>query len=138
MSLEKIIEKIISDAGAEAERIILESRNKAENIRRAAEREATECVASYLKEAEREAALQASRIITQARLEKKMNILCQKRELLDEVMRKAFKADSLRQKELKRKVITKDGEREEAFAREELIEELLTRLENDILEALKI
>jgi vacuolar-type H+-ATPase subunit H len=138
MSLEKIIEKIISDAEAEAEKIILESRNRAENIRKSAEKEAAERAEAYLKEAEREAALQAGRIVTQARLEKKMKILRQKRELLDEVMRKAFEADFMRQKELKRKVVTKNGEREEAFAREKLMEEIRSRLESDILEALKI
>jgi vacuolar-type H+-ATPase subunit H len=138
MSLEKIIEKIISDAEAEAEEIIRESRDKAENIRKAAEKEGAERAAAYLQEAEREAGLEASRILTQARLEKKLKILRQKRELLDDILRAAFEADPLRQKEFKRKVIAKDGEREESFDREKLIEELRSRLENDILEALKI
>jgi len=53
-------------------------------------------------------------------------------------MKKALETDSLRQKELKRRIIGKDGEREEAFEKEKLIEELRSRLENDILEALKI
>jgi vacuolar-type H+-ATPase subunit E/Vma4 len=138
MSLEKIVAKIISDAEAEAEKVIQESRDKAANIRMAAEKEGAERAAAYLQEAEREAALEASRTVSQARLERKLKILRQKRELLDDILRSAFEADSLRQKELKRKIIVKDGEREELVAREQLIEELRSRLENDILEALKI
>jgi len=40
MSLEKILEKIIDDASAEADKIILESQRKAEEIKKEAEKEA--------------------------------------------------------------------------------------------------
>jgi Na+-translocating ferredoxin:NAD+ oxidoreductase RnfG subunit len=82
--------------------------------------------------------LEASRIVTQARLEKKLNILRQKKDLLEEVLKKALDDDSLRDKTLTKKVILKGGEQEEALDRERLIEELRPKLENDILRALKI
>lgn len=138
MSLEKIIDKIIADARAEAERIILESRHKAEAIKKAAEEQASSQTSAYRKEVEREAMLQASRIVTQARLEKKLTLLRQKRELLEEVLKKTLEDDSLRKKTPVRKVILKGGVKEEAMDREKLIEELRSRLENDILKALKI
>ena len=138
MSLEKIVERIISDARAEAEEFVLESRKKAEEIKQAARKEAEEKAAARLSEAEREARLQVSRILTQARLEKKLLVLRQRRELLDQVLTKALDSDSLRAVELKRRVVVKDGEREEVFGRGKLIVELRARLENEILDLLKI
>jgi len=138
MSLEKIVEKIIADARAEGEKIMLESRRKAEEIREAARKEAEEKAAARLNEADREARLQASRIVTQARLEKKLRVLAQRRELLDEVLTRVFDSDSLRRLELRRQVVVKDGVREEVFDRGKLIVELRTRLEKEILDALKI
>ncbi len=138
MSLEKIVEKITADARAEAEKITLESRKRAEEIKQAARREADEKAAARLSEAEREARLQAGRIVTQARLEKKLLVLRQRRELLDQVLTRAFDSDSLRPLELKRTVVVKDGEREEVFDRGKLIAELRARLESEILDLLKI
>jgi V/A-type H+-transporting ATPase subunit E len=138
MSLEKIIEKIIADAQAEADRIILESRQKAEAIKKDAEEQAFGKAEAYRKEVEREAQLQASRVITQARLEKKLALLRQKRELLEEVLKKSLEDDSLPKERLAKKVILKEGEQEEAMDRERLVEELRSKLEADILEALKV
>jgi len=138
MSLEKIVDKIISDAREEAEGIVLESRKKAEEIKQAARREADEKAAARLAEADREARLQAGRILTQARLEKKLLLLRKKRELLDQVLTRAFDSDSLRSLELKRTVIVKNGEREEVLGREKLIAELRARLESEIMDLLKI
>ncbi|MBM3284422.1 MAG: hypothetical protein FJY81_00955 [Candidatus Aminicenantes bacterium] len=138
MSLEKIIEKIIADAQTEAEKIVLESRQKAEAIKKAAYEEAREQAQAYQREAEREALLQASRLVTQARLEKKLNILRQKKDLLEEVLKKALEDGALREKSMTRKVILKEGEREEPLDSEKLIEGLRSKLENEILEALKI
>jgi vacuolar-type H+-ATPase subunit H len=138
MSLEKIVEKIIADAGAEAEKIILESRKKAEEIKQAAQCEAGEKAAARLSEAEREARLQASRILTQARLEKKLLVLGHRRELLDQVLNRALESDSLRTAGLTRTVVAKDGERQEVFDRGKLIAELRARLESEILDLLKI
>ena len=138
MSLEKIVEKIFADAMAEAERISLETRERADGIKKAAKEEAEKRAAAYLQEAEREARLQASRIITQARLEKRMRILREKRALLEHVLERALSNDVLRQSKLKKQVIAKEGEREEDFSREQLFEELRSRLEKDILDVLKI
>lgn len=138
MSLEKIVEKIIADARFEAEKIVFESRRKAEEIKEAARKEAEEKAAARRGEVERKAQLQASRIVTQARLEKKLRLLARKRELLDEVMTQAFDNDSFRRLELKRQVVVKDGVQEEVLDRGKFIEELRTRLEAEILDALKI
>ena len=138
MSLENIVEKIIAEGKAEAERIAQESRKKAADIRTAAEKEAAEGAAAHLKETEREASLQANQIRAQARLEKKIALLRQKRELLDEVLRKAFSQTAPEEIRLKRQVVVKDGIREEPIEPDRLLEELRPRLERDILEALKI
>lgn len=138
MSLEHIVEKIIAEGKAEAERIVQESRRKAEDVRTAAEKEAAERAAATLMEAEREAALQANQIMAQARLEKKIALLRQKRELLDEVLKDAFHQTAPDEIRLKRQVVDKDGVREEAIDRDRLIEELRPRLEKEILEALKV
>ncbi len=138
MSLENIIEKIIAEAKAEADRIVRESEDKAAAVRVQAEKEAAERASVFLKEAEREASLQGNQIMAQARLEKKIALLRQKRDLLDEVIRKAFSRAAPGEIALKRSVVGKDGTREEPFDRDRLIEELRPRLEREILEALKI
>jgi|GEM_PF-324081 len=138
MSLEKIIERIMSDARAESERIVAESRRKAAEVRAAAEKEAAERAAAYIRAAEREASLQANRILAQARLEKKISVLRQKRELLDEVLAAAFNNIAPEEISLKRQVVVKNGTREEPLDRSRLIEELRPRLEREILKALKI
>ncbi len=138
MSIEQIVEKIIAEGRAEADRIVQESRTKAADFRTAAEKEAAERAAAYLKDMEREASLQANQIMAQARLEKKIALLRQKRELLDQVLRKAFSQMAADEIRLKRKVVAKDGTREEPFDANRLLEELRPRLERDILETLKI
>ena len=138
MSLEKILEKIIVDANAEAEKILLENRERANGIKERAEKEASESAEVLMKEAERLGHLEASRLITQARLETKINILDQKKELVQEVLEKAFQKKLLEKTGLKRKIITKQGEREEPLDEARLKEELRSRLENEILETLGI
>jgi formylmethanofuran dehydrogenase subunit B len=133
MGLEQIVEKIISEGKMEADKIVEESRKKAADIQAAAEK-----AALYLKEAEREASLQANQIMAQARLEKKIALLRQKREILDDVLKKAFGQTVTGDIPLKRKVVVKDGTREEPFAPERLLEELRPRLEKDVLDVLKI
>jgi vacuolar-type H+-ATPase subunit H len=138
MGLEHIVEKIIAEGKAEAEKIVQESLKKAADIQTEAEKEAAEKAAAYLKEIEREASLQANQIMAQARLEKKISLLRQKRALLDEVLRKAFSQMAPDEIRIKRQVVVKDGTREEPFDADRLLEELRPRLERDILEALKI
>ena len=138
MSLENIIEKIIAEGKAEAEKIVRESQDKAAAVLSAAKKEADERASAFLEEAEREASLQANQIMAQARLERKIALLRQKRDLLDEVMRKAFLRAAPGEIVLKRRVVEKDGTREEPFDRDRLLEELRLQLEREILEALKI
>ncbi len=138
MSLEKILEKIIDDAQAEADKIILESKKKAAENKEKARKEASELAEALVKEAERQGDLEASRIITQARLEKKINTLSRKKELIEEVLEKAFQIGAKGKEGLKRKIIMKEGESEEPYDEEKLKEELRSKLENEILEALKI
>lgn len=138
MSLENIIEKILAEAKGEAERIVRESRDKAAAVLSAAEKEANERASAFLKEAEREATLQANQIMAQARLEKKIALLRQKRELLDEVLKRAFDQAIPDEIGLKRQVVGKEGVEEEPFDRGRLIEELRSLLEKEILETLKV
>ena len=138
MSLDNIVEKIIAEGKAEAENLVRESREKAAAILSAAEKEAAEQADTALKEAERQASLQANQILAQARLEKKIALLRQRRELLDEVLKKAFQQAAPGQAGLKRRIVGKEGARDEPFDRDRLLEELRPRLEREILEALKI
>jgi V/A-type H+-transporting ATPase subunit E len=138
MSLEKILEKISSDAQTEADSIISESKRKADEIKEVARKEAEKVASAMMKEAERKANLEASRLITQARLEKKIYILSWKKELIEEVLEKAIKRADVGEKELKKKIILKDGEREESYHRDRLLNELRPKLETYILKVLKI
>jgi vacuolar-type H+-ATPase subunit H len=138
MSLEKIIERIISDAEAEAGRIVASSRESAEGLVREAEREAAERSAAFLQEAERDASFRANQLLAQARLEKKIALLRERRDLLEKVLRRAFAQAAPAEIRLKRQVVVRDGIKEEDFDRERLLEELRPRLEKDIVEALKI
>jgi len=138
MSLEKILEKIVDDGQAEADRIILENQKKAEEIKENARKETLELAEALLKEAEQQGNLEANRLITHARLEKRINILSRKKELIDEVLEKAFVKESLGKKSLKRKIILKDGEIEELFDEKKLKEELRPGLESYIAKVLKI
>ena len=138
MSLEKIIERIISDAEAEAGRIIASSREKAEGLVREAELEASERSAAFLQEAERDASFRANQIMAQARLEKKIALLRERRDLLEKVLRKSFDQAAPKGIRLRRQVVAREGMKEEDFDRERLLEELRPRFERDIVEALKI
>ena len=138
MSLEKILRRIADDAQAEAERIIQENKKKAEEIKEKARLEASDLANSLLEMKRKKANLEASRLITQARLEGKLNLLSSKKELIEEVLNRAFHNERLREKGLKKEVIHKDGKREELFDEEKLKDELRPILEGYIAEVLKI
>lgn len=138
MSLEKILERITRDAQVEADKIISESKKKAEEIKKNARKEAERSAAALIEEFERKARLEASRLITQARLEKRIKVLSWKKELIDEILEKALQKANLGQVKLKKKIILKDGEREEFYHQDKLLEELRPKLENYILKVLKI
>ena len=82
--------------------------------------------------------LEASRLVTQARLETKMDILTRKKELVLEVLEKAFKKKDFEKRGLKRTIVTKEGEKEESFDASRVKEELRSRLESGIIEVLGI
>jgi len=138
MSLEKILDKILEEARIEAEQIILESRQKAEEIKQNARLQGKMQADTILKQVERQGNLEASRLVTQARLEKRIDVLSCKKDLIDEVLDKAFQKRKGEKIELKRKIILKDGELEEFIDPEKLKQELRPRLEKDIAEVLKI
>jgi vacuolar-type H+-ATPase subunit E/Vma4 len=138
MSLEKILKRITDDARAEADKIILENKRKAKEIKENAREEASKLAEELVREAERKARLEASRLVTQSRLEKKINILAEQKDLIEEVLGKAFQKSIKSAKGLKRKIILKQGEREEPYDEERLKEELRSKLENEIMETLKI
>ena len=138
MSLEKILNKIVDEAREEADKIVLASRERAEQIKQTARKEASKLADALLKEAERQGNLEASRIVTQARLQKRLNILSCKKRLIDEVLDRAFQQESLRARTLKRKVILKEGEKEESFDEKRLRDDLRQSLEKYIAEVLRV
>lgn len=138
MSLEKILDKILEEAREEAERIRSESRKKAEEIMQNARNSGEKQGEEILERAKRLSNLEASRLVTQARLEKRIKILGYKKDLIDEVLEKAFQKQEGDNIQLKRKIIRKDGESEEFIDREKLKQELRPKLEKDIAEVLKI
>lgn len=138
MSLEKILDKILEEAQGEAEKIILESRQKAEEIKQNACKQGEMQATDLIEQTERQGNLEASRLVTQARLEKRIKVLSCKKDLIDEVLDKAFKKQKGDKIGLKRKIIRKDGEFEEFVDQEKLKQELRPKLEKDIAEVLKI
>jgi len=138
MSLENILDKILEEAQSEAERILRESRQKAEEITQNARKQGEVQADAIIEQAERQGNLEASRLVTQARLEKRIKLLDSKKALIDEVLEKAFQKQESDKIRLKRKIIRKDGEREEFIDQKKLKLELRPRLEKDIAEVLKI
>jgi vacuolar-type H+-ATPase subunit E/Vma4 len=138
MSLEKILDKILEEAQREVEIIILESRQKAEEIKQNARKQGEMKATALIGQVERQGNLEASRLVTQARLEKRINVLRCKKDLIDEVLEKAFQKLEGEKTGLKRKIILKDGELEEFVDHEKLKQELRPKLEKDIVEVLKI
>ncbi len=138
MSLESILDKIGREAQAEREGIIRESREKAEQLRSEAELEAGELSQRLLKESAREAELEAHRLVTQARLQKRLRLLSLKKELVDKVLDQAFERQDEDAVSLKRLVVLKQGVREETLDRETLKQELRPQLEGYIAQLLKI
>jgi vacuolar-type H+-ATPase subunit E/Vma4 len=138
MSLEKILNTIIEDAQAEAVDIIKKSQSKAEEIKEMAHQEALELVQALHTEEERQGHLEANRLVTQARLVGRINILSTKKELIEDVLANALDKERNRIERLKRQVIMKEGEREEAFDKSRLLDEIRPQLEKFINDILKL
>lgn len=138
MSLEKILNTIIEYAQAEAVAIVKESQSKAEEIKETVRKEALELAEALHAEEERQGRLEASRLITQARLEGRIDILSTKKEIIEDVLAKALDKERSSIEKLKRQIIMKEGEREEAFDESRLLDEIRPQLEKFINDALKL
>jgi vacuolar-type H+-ATPase subunit E/Vma4 len=138
MSLEKILNTIIEYAQAEAVAIVKESQSKAEEIKETVRKEALELAEALHAEEERQGRLEASRLITQARLEGRIDILSTKKEIIEDVLAKALDKERSSIEKLKRQIIMKEGEREEAFNESRLLDEIRPQLEKFINDALKL
>ncbi len=138
MGLDDILKKISSQGEAEAHQIIDESRNKAEQIKTDAEQEGFKEAEAYLSEEQRRAEMEATRILTQARLDKRMKILVFKKEIINKVMEEAFEQALKGEQVLKKQVIMKDGEKQSELDREEMKEELRPEIEGLIAGDLKL
>jgi vacuolar-type H+-ATPase subunit E/Vma4 len=138
MSLEKILNTIIEYAQAEAVAIVKESQSKAEEIKETVRKEALELAEALHAEEERQGRLEASRLITQARLEGRIDILSTKKEIIEDVLAKALDKERSSIEKLKRQIIMKEGEREEAFDESRLLDEIRPQLEKFINDTLKL
>lgn len=138
MSLDFIIAKVLDDARAEAGRILANDRRKADELRTEEARRAQGRAEAVRREAEVEAALEAGRIVTQARLERRIELLTARKALVNEAIDRALAESSLRGRTLLKTVVTRDGETEEPFDRAKLLDEIRPDLENAIAEILKI
>ena len=138
MSLDIIIAKVLDDARAEAGRILAEHRLKAEAHLQAERRLSESQAADVRREAGNEAALEAGRIVTQARLERRIELLVARKALVDEILERAFANKALRDRPLSKTIVSRHGETEEPFDRARLLDEVRPGLENAIAEILKI
>lgn len=138
MSLEKMLKKIEGDAREEVELIIQDSRRKADLIVDAARKEGVTLAESLIQESQRTSQLEASRIVTQAKLEKKIDILTCKKELISFVFERAFQKEISQRKEIKRIVVKKDTESEMVLDEQQLKNRLRPQLEKFIADALNL
>jgi len=90
MTIKDIKEKIISDAKNEANKIIKEANSKAKEIKEKAEKESSEIKVEILNKINQEIVLKKGKIITEANLEAKKNILSTKQEIIDNTFNKAL------------------------------------------------
>lgn len=130
MSLDIIIAKVLDDARAEADRILAEHREKAAELARAEALRAEAEADAVRREAGETAAQEAGRIVTQARLERRIALLVARKALVDEAIGRALAEPRFREAALSKTVISRAGTKEEPFDREKLMEEILPGLEN--------
>ncbi|MBN1272673.1 MAG: hypothetical protein JXB26_10440 [Candidatus Aminicenantes bacterium] len=138
MSLESIINRILSDADGEAERIVEESRKKADEVLSMARAEADKAAELIFAEIERQARLEASRVLTKARLENRLALLSRKKEIVKEILKKAFSEQSQRWGGMKKEIIFKEEVKEETLDEKRLLDEIRPRVEGEIAKILKI
>ena len=138
MSLESILEKIGQQAQSERDRILDETRERAQKIAAESEQAAKNQVKLLLADVAQEAELEAHRLVTQARLQKKLRILSLKKSLVEEVLDAAFARIDPHAVSMKRQIVSKEGVMEESLDQATLKQELRPQLENFIADLLKI
>jgi vacuolar-type H+-ATPase subunit H len=138
MGLDDILKKINSQGEAEVHQIIEQNQEKAQQIRIHAEKEASKEAEEYLINQERQAEMEATRIMTQARLDKKIKILYCKKELIDQVLEDAFTQALKGRQALEKRVIMKDGEKQSPLHKEKIKDEIRPLIEGQIAEDLKL
>ena len=90
MAIKDIKEKIISDAKIEANKIINNAKNKAKKIREKGVKEARDIKSKVLNKTNQEILFKKGRIITEANLEAKKNILFTKQTIIEEAFNRAL------------------------------------------------
>lgn len=138
MSLEKIIENIIREAEEEAEKLRSAGRAAAEKLVATSKEEAEKKAARLRQQAEQDGQVEALRILSQARLEKKLALLTARRKWVDMVLEKAMEAADIKRQIIKRTIVTREGLAEEKIAEDKFKEELRLRYEKQILKLLGI
>jgi glycerol-3-phosphate cytidylyltransferase-like family protein len=71
-------------------------------------------------------------------LEGRIDILSTKKEIIEDVLAKALDKEHSSIEKLKRQIIMKEGEREEAFDKSRFLDEIRPQLEKFINDALKL
>jgi vacuolar-type H+-ATPase subunit H len=138
MSLDIIVAKVLDDARAEADRLLAEHRRKAEELVREEARKAEESAEAVRREAAAEAEVEAGRIVTGARLERRIGLLAARKAIVDEVLEKALAGLPAGHRALSKTIVSRGGEKKEAFDRADLLDDVRPGLENAIAEILKI
>jgi len=90
MALKEIKEKIIAEAKEEADKIIEEANKKAQEIREKTEKEIENTRSKILNQSQQEISLKRGKIVTEANLEARKNILSTKQEMVDKAFNQAL------------------------------------------------
>lgn len=138
MGLDNIISNIIKEAEEEAEKLRQNAQATAEKLIIASREEAEKKGAKLRQQAEQEGQVEALRILSQARLEKKLALLVARRKWVDMVLTKACEEVGLQNQIIKRLIVTRQGLEEEKIAEERFKEDLRVRYEKQILKLLGI
>ncbi len=138
MGLEDIINNIIKEAEEEAEKLRQNARATADKLIASSREEAEKKAAQLQRQAEQEGQVEALRILSQARLGKKLALLAARRKWVDMVLNKAGEEAGLHDQTVKRLIVTREGLEEEKVAEDRFKEDLRLRLEKQILELLGI
>lgn len=108
MSLESIIEHIISDASAQREKIIQEAQKEAQKIIQEARKQAEGIYQEILEKERIACENQRQRLLVNARLEQKKNLLSAKQELINlafENLKSGLKKDKFKKQQVSYSVV---------------------------------